>query len=234
MKLFLPFLFFSFVSFVGLSQSLALIDPIFEESVATGSWVSTQLRVKNNSNKPVRLGIKLEAPYLSGDQISSICIGNECFTKFDALEVTTLFPDETIEDVRIRFNAGYDEISRELSLTIYNIEAPNDQLTKRFTYHIRNNFPNGILFADESLQVSKIYPNPVSSGASIDYSLSSTLTPATITVHNILGDRIMELNLDASESSLKLPIEELQNGIYFYTLQMNGKGITTKKFVVKK
>ncbi|MEQ9439445.1 MAG: T9SS type A sorting domain-containing protein [Cyclobacteriaceae bacterium] len=234
MKLFLPFLLFLFISSVGIGQQLALIDPVFEESVATGSLVSTQLRVKNNGDKPIRLGIRLDDPYLKGDQISSICIGTECFTKFDALEVTTLFPDEIIEDVRIRFNAGYDELTRELSLTIYDIEAPGEPLIERFTYHIKNNFPNGILFSDESLQVSKIYPNPVSSVASIDYSLASKLTPATITVHNILGDRVLELPLDASETNLKLPIEQLQNGIYFYTLQVNGKSINTKKFVVRK
>ena len=234
MKLLLPFLFFFLISFVSVGQRLTLIDPIFEESVATGSDVITQLKVKNNSDKPIRVGIKLDDPYFKGDEISSICIGNECFTKFDALEVTTLFPDEMIEDVRIRFKAGYDELTRELSLTIYDIESPEEQLIERFTYHIRNNFPNGILFSDESLQVSRVFPNPASSSASINYSLFTPRVPATITVHNLLGDRLLELPLDPSESELKLPVEQLQNGIYFYTLQVNGKSINTKKFVVRK
>jgi hypothetical protein len=234
MRLFLLLLTFFFLSFTAFGQSLELVNPVFESSVSTGQLVKTDLNIRNSSDRPVRLGVKVNDPYHRAEQLSSICIGGECFANFEALEITTLNPGETLEDVRVEFNAGYDEITRELSVTFYDIEFPNRQLTERFTYHIANNFPSGLLFGNELLQISKVYPNPVSSVASIDYSLTNQAGDATISIHNILGDQVMELTLDRSESSLKLPIDDFTNGIYFYTLQLNGTGVTTKKFVVRK
>ncbi|MEM6842860.1 MAG: T9SS type A sorting domain-containing protein [Bacteroidota bacterium] len=234
MKSLLLILSLTIFSLAAVSQDIVLVDPIFEESVSTGNVVKTVLQIRNDSDHPIRLGVQLNDSYHKGNQISSICIGNECFTDFDALEITTLNPGEVLNDIQIRFNAGYDELTRELSLTLYDIEKPSSRLTERFRYHIKNNFPNGVLFANDALQISKVYPNPVSTAASIDYAFNDQLTPATVTIHNILGDRVLELKLDQSESNLKIPVERLPNGIYFYTLQLNGRGVTTKKFVIKK
>lgn len=234
MKFFLPILFFSLLSIASQSQDIELINPVFEESISLGNTVETLLQIKNNTNHSIRLGVQLSDSYHKGDKVSSVCIGEDCFDNFDALELTTLYPNEVLENVKIHFDAGYDELTRELSLTLYDIDNPSSRLTERFRYHIENNFPNGILFANEALQISKIYPNPVSSIASIDYLLNDWSEAATISVHNILGDRILELNLDQTENNLKVPIEQFPNGIYFYTLRLNGKGVTTKKFVVRK
>ena len=40
-------LFLSFFSALALSQSISLLDPIVEESIATGNLVETELQVKN-------------------------------------------------------------------------------------------------------------------------------------------------------------------------------------------
>lgn len=234
MKLFLPVLLFFVLSFAAFGQSLELVDPIFEESISTGNTVETKLQIKNNSDHPIRLGVELDDSYHREDLISSICVGQDCNSDFDALEITTLNPGETLDDLYIHFNAGYDELTRELSLTFYEVGNPENRLSERFTYHIENDVSNGILFSNELLQISKVYPNPVSSVASIDYSLYDRSAPATVIVHNILGDRVLELKLDQSETSLKLPVDQFSNGVYFYTLQINGKGVTTKKFLVRK
>lgn len=234
MRSFLLILLFFFLSYAAFSQELELIDPVYESSISTGHLVQTDLKIRNTSDHAIRLGVKIDDPYHRSDQLSSICIGDDCFTNFDALEITTLNPGEMLEDIRVEFNAGYDEITRELSVTIYDIESPNRQVTEHFIYHIANNFPNGLLFGNELLQISKVYPNPVSTSASIDYSLTDRAGDASISIHNILGDQVMELDLDRSESSLKLPVDQFTNGIYFYTLHLNGTGVTTKKFVIRK
>lgn len=234
MRFFLSILLFTAIPVLSFGQNITLLDPILEESVATGNTVETDLLVKNNSDRIIRLGVRLDDPYHKSDQISSICIGEECFSQFDALEVTTLNPGEVLREVRIHFNAGYDELTRELTVTFYDIENPSESLSERFRYYIKNKFPNGILFANEALQISKVYPNPVTTAASIDYALYNGSKPAIISVHNILGDRVLQLQLEQAETNLKIPTDRLSNGIYFYTLQLNGKGVTTKKFVVRK
>ncbi|WKN42297.1 T9SS type A sorting domain-containing protein [Tunicatimonas pelagia] len=234
MRLFLLISLLTAVSALTFGQSITLLDPILEESIATGNTVETELQVKNSSDHIIRLGLKLNDSYHKDDQLSSICIGDECFSQFSALEVTTLNPGEILRDVRIHFNAGYDELTRELTVTLYDIANPSETLTERFRYHIKNDFPNGILFANEALQISKVYPNPVASTASIDYDLQDGSQLATISVHNILGDQVLKLQLDQAETNLKISTDEFPNGIYFYTLQLNGQSVTTKKFVVRK
>lgn len=99
---------------------------------------------------------------------------------------------------------------------------------------LQNNFSDGVMFEKEGISVSDAYPNPTTSLATIDYSILDADIRASIVIHNLLGNKMLEMPLDSSQSSVKIPTDEFNSGIYFYSLYVNEKRTMTKKIVVKK
>ena len=80
-------------------------------------------------------------------------------------------------------------------------------------------------------EMSQAYPNPASSMVNFDYSFNGNLTAV---VYNILGQEVLRENLNANTGKLSFSVADLNDGIYFCTMLVNGNASTTQKFVVKK
>lgn len=94
--------------------------------------------------------------------------------------------------------------------------------------------PEGI--AEEAMvggSVSAIYPNPASEFVSLDYNLTSKVEVASVRVVNVLGAVVKEATLDFGSSKAKINVSDLENGIYFYSVLVNGDIYRTKKLVVQ-
>ncbi len=81
--------------------------------------------------------------------------------------------------------------------------------------------------------VSNPAPNPASSFFAVNYKLgSANSTGAKMVVYNLLGDRVMETNVEEIEGTIKMDISSLDQGIYFCSLEMDGKMLVTRRLVV--
>lgn len=82
---------------------------------------------------------------------------------------------------------------------------------------------------------ANVYPNPVSTTATIDYILSSTQN-VSVKIFDMAGRmvaNVFEGKQEAGEQSVKFDVSSLENGIYFYQLNA-GELSATNKIVVKK
>ncbi len=77
-------------------------------------------------------------------------------------------------------------------------------------------------------------PNPAGDFTTINYQVPADTQSAFIELYSITGALLKKLALDPSASSLMLNTSELQNGIYFYSLEVNGRIAKTNKLVVSK
>ena len=102
---------------------------------------------------------------------------------------------------------------------------------ERVSIIIAYNTAEGIGDNELSVSMSSAYPNPASSLVHFDYSINGNLTAV---VSNLLGQEVMRQDLNANDGQLSLSVADLQDGIYFCTMMVNGRALTTKKFVVKK
>ena len=115
----------------------------------------------------------------------------------------------------------------------------------KYTYII--NYNNGSTFGD-SLQVTytiagencflseneietsldlSVYPNPANDELNISISENNT----SISIFDIVGKNVSEMNLVNGNNTLN--IENLNAGVYFYSIKRNGNVIETKKLVVR-
>jgi hypothetical protein len=86
----------------------------------------------------------------------------------------------------------------------------------------------------KSVSMSAVYPNPAVSTANIDYSLPSGVNRAEIVLTNMLGCRVGQVSLPETSGKARIPVSDLLNGVYFYSLVVDGQVAQTGKFIVKK
>ena len=94
--------------------------------------------------------------------------------------------------------------------------------------------PNGI--AEDAMNggsISDIYPNPATSLVSIDFNMPAEVNSAKVSIVNLLGAVVKESVIERSSNKLTMDISELEGGIYFYTVLVNGDVFKTKKLVIK-
>ncbi|MFH1120506.1 MAG: T9SS type A sorting domain-containing protein [Bacteroidota bacterium] len=84
------------------------------------------------------------------------------------------------------------------------------------------------------IKMVNAYPNPASSVVFFDYKLPVNSAKAGIRITNLLGTIIDELVLEKTEGKAILNVNNLKNGIYFYSLMINNSATITRKFVVKR
>jgi hypothetical protein len=81
-----------------------------------------------------------------------------------------------------------------------------------------------------------LYPNPVVTTATLSYSLPQT-SDVIIRVYNLLGTETGTLvngNQPAGDHTARLDATRLQEGVYFYTLMVNGNISVSGKILVAK
>ena len=83
----------------------------------------------------------------------------------------------------------------------------------------------------QPMTMGHAYPNPASSVVHFNYAVEGHLTAV---VYNLLGQEVLREDLNANAGQLSLSVADLQDGIYFCTMMVNGRALTTEKFVVKK
>ena len=77
------------------------------------------------------------------------------------------------------------------------------------------------------------YPNPASSMVRFDYNLSAA-DNVSAAVYNLLGQEVMREQLNNMQGVVTFSVADLNDGIYFCNLFVNGQAVKTEKFVVKK
>ncbi|HUX54654.1 MAG TPA: C10 family peptidase [Williamwhitmania sp.] len=77
----------------------------------------------------------------------------------------------------------------------------------------------------------KIYPNPSNDLVTVEFSAPLEAS-ATVTVYNLLGEKVRILNAVSGDNSTNLSVSGLSSGMYILTVQSGGKLITTERLSV--
>lgn len=112
----------------------------------------------------------------------------------------------------------------------YAVSNPNDSVYVDITF---NATATAIAETASPVLGFMAYPNPVSGGdVTLNYELTS-ITPGTrLAVYNVLGERKLVKALKGTTGKVVLHEGELGSGVWFATLERNGKALATKRVVV--
>ena len=77
------------------------------------------------------------------------------------------------------------------------------------------------------------YPNPASDNLTVKYNVKGSATNVVLNVYDVLGQEIISKNLNGSKGSIKLNLEAVNSGVYFYAIKVAGKTVRTERFIVR-
>jgi hypothetical protein len=144
-------------------------------------------------------------------------------------------PGETIQSFVSILEPGLRESTSSITYRFINADDPSDLTDFSLNYLVESDQSKGILYYNDKIRVSNLYPNPVDKIAIFDYTLDyDDDSQIKIIFQNVLGSIINEYELQKFENKIKISTESLNPGVYFYTLQMDNQNLVTKKFIIKR
>lgn len=115
--------------------------------------------------------------------------------------------------------------------TFFNFDNPVDAIKVVVKYDTSPSAIDENILAN--ISVSDIYPNPAVNTVSLDYNLPMEIESAGIKIVNLLGSVVKEQQINTGIDKIRMDISDLNDGIYFYSVLINGEAYITKKLIVK-
>lgn len=81
------------------------------------------------------------------------------------------------------------------------------------------------------LQKLKLYPNPASSYLFIEYDIIF-VKEAKLQIYNSIGAIVYTKTLKEKQDNIKISVSDYKNGLYFCSLQIDGKLLNTRKILI--
>ncbi len=112
---------------------------------------------------------------------------------------------------------------------IYDQSGSSDTLSITFTYDFSEVGIDEISHSKYAVSVAS--PNPANNLTAISYNVPSGKN-ILLVFQNLLGAQVKEIKLHDNRSTAIIPVSEFVNGVYIYTLYVDGKPTASKKLVV--
>ena len=189
------------------------------------------MQVRNKTTDPIKVLIEKEIVQdLEGVMNSfcwGMCYGPDTFVSPTAVEVA---PGSVNTD-ELSFHALYDEtVFGDVIIKYYAYEERNPDDRISIIVRFRKS-GEGVGENSRPMSLSKAYPNPATTTVNFNYSFDGSLCAV---IYNLVGQEMMRQELNANDGQMSFSVVDLQEGIYFCTMMVNGRALNTQKFVVRK
>ncbi len=158
-----------------------------------------------------------------------------CYANFIYLSplTVTLAPGDTTNEFSGHYMPDNHEGYTTMGYSFFDINNPNDST---YFYVEYLGTPNVGIEDREDMKtyVSNAYPNPASSIVSFDYNLPRGTRNAMINVHNLLGAKVKEMNIAGSHGKISVDVNDLKDGIYFYSVNLDNQIVETKRLIISR
>ncbi len=186
------------------------------------------------ANEDVRLiGEKVEMQVVENSS-NFICFG-QCLLPW--IYVSDPFPMAAGETADFSAHYSYtnfmEEVAGHEQIMKYYIYPANDPDNK-FVINITFKFSlNGVEDVNYVSAFSNAYPTPASNVVNFDYSFNAGVSSAMVAVYNIMGQEVLRSDISGTNGKLSINVSDLADGVYFYSLVVNGKTEKSSKLVVR-
>lgn len=231
-----------FVFSFAKSQDLTLThegNPIGDTIMVWGEPTEFELvlyaNLHNNTDRDMNIKVARQEISLVEGAMSQICWAGLCY----APDTDTSVNSQVVlaggtsadEDFSGHYLPNGNIGTSLVEFIFYNINDPSISVSVVVKYWAS---PQSI--AEDAMRggsISEIYPNPASNFINLDFNLTPAVKQAKVRVVNILGSVVKEADIDRGNNQLRMDVSDLDNGVYFYTILINGDTYKTKKLVIR-
>lgn len=108
---------------------------------------------------------------------------------------------------------------------------PNDKVSFLVNFRIT---PASLESWKESVQFSNAYPNPATTAVNFDYSFPAGTQQAKVKIVNLVGQTLAEQKIEQNSGKVRISVDHLKEGVYFYSLIVDNQSVVSKKLIIKK
>jgi hypothetical protein len=234
MKQFVIICFFLFTGRQAWAQHFEVLEGPDSYQTSFNQLLRIPIRIKNNTDRAQFYIIKKVKSELGNTQKGYFCFNNHCLDSGMEEFSKKVEPGETLQDFFYTLESGIESAQSHIKFEIFPKGNPLDVVNRLVSISVEEKPSRSYIFQSKDITVQDIYPNPVQDQAFIDYKIHTELVKAKITLHNILGKPMSDHELPFSETRLKIQVDDLVPGVYFYTVYLNSNGILTRKLIVRK
>ncbi len=221
----------------GLSLSDTLGNPIAPNSTLVINSTPDKpegvlyLWVKNNGSNAVTVKAKKVELSLLAEASVNFCWANQCYppTVFESLANSVINAGAYAKDFSGHYQHNTKMGQSKVEWVFWDVSNPANTISVFADYNV---FPVGFEEHAAEAKISGVYPNPANTNVSMTYSLPAGMN-GTVILRNILGAEIRHEVLQGSSGKLTLSVSDLSDGIYFYSLLVNGESSSTGKLIVR-
>ena len=118
-----------------------------------------------------------------------------------------------------------------LTLEVWDEETPEETfiINVIFKYSL-----DGVEDNNAVTEFSNAYPMPASDVVNFDYSFDSNVSSAMIAIYNMMGQEVLRSDISGMSGKMSLNVSDLADGVYFYSLVVNGVIEKSNKLVVSR
>ena len=188
-------------------------------------------------NENIRIAArKTPTNYVEGTS-TWICFG-ECLAPTTGVQQIDPFPASTGGDPLL-LSGHYmadDYLTvlgqeQHMTLEIWDAAIPEDVFVINVTFKYSLDGVEGLSLVEE---FSNAYPMPARDVVNFDYSFNTGVNSAMVAVYNMMGQEVLRSDISGMSGKLSLNVSDLADGVYFYSLIVNGVVEKSNKLVIRK
>jgi hypothetical protein len=205
-----------------------------KSEITTGyQKTSTQTFILQNfSNSDKSIRIQQNVNELQGGSTFQLCYNDECYGRADML-IINIPANSKSTDIKVVLNGGLSNYKGIAYLEFIDLKVERI-IKKEISLKISDERSQDLFYSKNEIIVNSFFPNPSVKNAIMEYSISASDTDAKITLQNVLGSIVETYELSPDKNKLNISTEDLNPGVYFYTLSIKDEGLATRKLIVKK
>lgn len=199
-----------------------------------GELLKVPIRFKNTSDKTITLIIRKAGGELGSTQRSFFCFDNNCLDQKIEDYILKVEPGQTLTNFQVALDAGLSAGESSVQYVVFNKSQPGQLLEFTLNYSVEEKSEKPNIYDSRFITLHDVYPNPVTDNATVVYKILNDRVSARIRLHNLLGNVVADYELSPADTQLRLRVDDLSEGIYFYTLYLEGESVVTRKLIIKK
>jgi hypothetical protein len=116
--------------------------------------------------------------------------------------------------------------------TFFNVADANDTISVVVKYN--GSCSSGIEVNSQKVEFSNAFPNPADDQVSFTYSRpASSIEDCRLIIRDMVGNIVFDLPLTVKSGTLKVNTNDLNSGLYFYSLMVGDQFRFTKKLIIR-
>ena len=198
----------------------------------TTTDVATEIDLKNISNSSQTYKVIRTVKILPGAQKTNFCFSVGCFPDTTNISPLTLTLDAGIKDNSFSSHISPNAISGS-ALVYYKFFNIKDNTDTVGIYIQSEVWHLGIEnLSNAQADLGNVFPNPANEKFTVEYTVANE-GQAGVVIRNMLGTTIREQAVPSGNGKVQVNTADLPEGIYFCSLFIDGKSVSTRKLVIR-